>query len=147
MSIMSQLLYLRPIFLFRENFWLSTQINLKREVFHLYILLKSLTYLKTLTPKQIHEESFRIQKVRSSDTLEQHNIKTSGICLSVNFLGSSMKNVFKRPKVFRSRFFVYVSQKCEGVMQRMFKSVLRILLSENMLRVLSFVTSHLEKKT
>lgn len=58
-----------------------------------------------------------------------------------------MKNVFKRPKVFRSRFFVYVSQKCEGVMQRVFKSVLRILLSENMLRVLSFVTSHLEKKT
>jgi len=57
-----------------------------------------------------------------------------------------IKNVFKRPKVLRARFFVFVSQKCEGVMQRMLKSVSRIFLSENMLRVLSFVTSHLVKR-
>ena len=83
----SQLLYSRPIVLFRERFWLNTQITPKREVFHFYTILKSLTYLETLVSKQISEESFSIQKIRSSDTLEESDIKTSGICRSINFLG------------------------------------------------------------
>ena len=88
-------------------------------------------------------EPFGIQQVRSSDTSEENNIKTSGTCLSINLLG--LERTFLKGQRCFAHVFVYVSQKYEGVMQRMLKSVSRILLSKNVLRVLSFVISHLVK--